>query len=195
VETRDNVLSIYRLHDVNDVDGLPASLDQLNPYAQVHVSKRPVPAVAGDLAGIVTDILLLPHVQALTTAAELGALLWGMIKCVKAAGKHLRLGKGIVRHLVAATAKKTLEADDTELASGIAWGPMDAELISGFDLKWGFDRDGEVPVAYFMAIAVPRPNERYYILSADGEIYASWSTQTFSDRLPEFLRPPKSSRG
>lgn len=198
MEANDSTLTIYRLRDVNEVAGLRASLSPLNTYAQVHLSKGRVPAVAGDLAGILTEILLSPQVQALTTAAELGALLWATIKCVKAAGKYLRIGKGLVKYLLAAKAQEQLGAQDTGLTAAVVWGPMDVELLSGFALSCGFDRDGQAPPAYFMAIAVPRPNQRvrtiYYVLGADGEICASWSTQTYRDRLPEFLRPPESLR-
>ena len=134
VETRDNVLSIYRLRDVSEVEGLSSSL-RLHPYAQVLVSKRHIPAVAGDLAGIVTDILVSPQVQALTTAAELGGLLWGTIKCIKAAGKHLRLGKWLVSYLLAARAKEALEAADTGLAPAVVWGPMPHTFSTGRSLR------------------------------------------------------------
>jgi hypothetical protein len=104
MKTKDNVLTVYRLRDVNEVEGLRASLNQLHPLVQVHRSTRRVPAAAGDLAGLVTDILVSPQVQALTTAAELGALLWGTVKCIKAAGKYLRLGKELVSYLLTARA-------------------------------------------------------------------------------------------
>lgn len=197
MEKNDRILSIYRLSDINEVEGLEASLDQLKQYTQVHVSQRYVPAVAGELAGTITDILLSSQVQAVTTAAELGALLWGTIKCIKAAGKYLRLKKGIVRPLLAAKVQEEIGPEDVGLASGVVWGPMDAEIL--FGPGRGFDRDGQTPAAYFMAIAVPRPKHRvrtiYYLLGSDGEICASWSTQTLRDRVPEFLRPIEQSQG
>lgn len=49
------------------------------------------------------------------------------------------------------------------------------------------------PVGYFMAIAVARPNNRvrtiYYLLGGGGKLCASWATQTYTEKVPEFLRP------
>ena len=203
METSDCVLTIYRLRDVSEITGLSDSLDQLRSQTEVRLAKEHVPAVAGELVGIATEILLSPSVQALTTAAELGALLWGSIKCVKVAGKYLRIGKGLVRFLLAAKAREELETEGEAgaagLADGVVWGPMETEPLSGFALECGFDRDGQSPTAYFMAIAVSRPKQRvrtiYYLLGADGEVCASWSTQTLRDRVPEFLRPPELREG
>ena len=188
----DATLTIYRLRNVGEIPKLQELLDQLGSHAEVRLSKRRTPAVAGELAGQLLEILLLPEVQAIATAAALGDLLWKIINHVRAAGKYLRIGKGIVKSVLLADAKQKLE-EDGSLEDAIVWGPMEVVVLPGFDLKPGFDRDGETPEAYFLAIAIPRSKQRvrtvYYLLSADGEIRASWWTQTLVQRIPEFLRP------
>ncbi len=191
-------LLLYQVADPKIVPGLPEALEELKSHTKVTVRTAEVPAVAGELAGWATEILVSIPVQALVNAATLGVVLWKIIGLIRKAGKKTFLGKEIVLPLLASKAKEDFGEDllnDEENPDAIrVWGPMEAEMISG-PLTECIEEYEEAfgPIAYFMAIAVARPQNRvrttYYILGAGGKLCGSWTTQTFSERVPEFLRP------
>ena len=71
---------------------------------------------------------------------------------------------------------------------------MDADIIDG-PMAGCIESHQEAlsPKAYFLAIAKSKPRNRiettYYLLGAGGKVGGTWTTQTFSERVPEFLRP------
>jgi len=194
----DTILTLYRVPDPSEIKDLNIHIARLDSKVTITVSQEKVPAVVGDLAGIATTILLSDPVQALTTAAEIGALLWGIVKSAKAAGKYLRIGKSLVRPMIAAKASddisKEYSSKIVNIGNGHVWGPMEAEPKAGSIMNCYDDWDSATsPVAYFMGITFPIPRERvrtlWYLLGAGGKLCGSWETQTLRERVPEFLRP------
>ena len=74
------------------------------------------------------------------------------------------------------------------------WGPMEIDSIDGPLFNYiSSEIEALVPFALLMVVMIPirRNRSRTYwnILKADGEILGSWTTQTLTERLPDFLRP------
>lgn len=186
---------IHKTNDVSDIAGLSEAIDEINAFAEVKISTGHVPAVAGGLAGTALEILLSPTTQALLNAAALGALLWKTIELLRKAGKKILISKDLALPLIASKAKAEFGGDFDQGGENIRiWGPMVAELTDGPAATCIEEYEEALgPKSYFMAIAMARPNNiiktTYYLLSAGGKLCGSWTTQTHSERVPEFLRP------
>lgn len=189
----DAVLTLYRVRTLDDIDGLKEDIAELESKVKISISQCKVPAFVGELAGTAMDILVSEPVKALLAAAGVGRILWSIVRRVKNAGKSLRIGKELVRLMLAAKV-----CDEVSLETGLddcrVWGPMEAEPLSGIIADSLDDWDGATsPVAYFMCIVVPVPRKRvrtlWYLLGSGGVLYGSWKTQTLRERVPEFLRP------
>ena len=193
---------ILQAEDYRTIPGLAEVLEEMKPHSNVKIKTDHIPAVIGEFAGMATEIVLSDYSQALLNAAALGAILWKAIELIKKAGKRIVIGKEIVLPLVASKAEENFE-DEFSAARGNeesirVWGPMAAELTDGpfsaFDMECEQNLGEE---AYFMAMSVALPRNRvktiYYILGGKGEILSSWTTQTFSERVPDFLRPNMNS--
>jgi hypothetical protein len=187
----ENTLIIFRTENIEEIPNLDKLLASLKIVTKIQIQKRHEPAVVGTVAGPVIDVLLSDPIQALTTAAEIGAILWSIIKVAKAAKKHVHFGKDIAKRLILS---KINDEINVNIESGRVWGPMEIDPIGG-SLFSRFPPLIEelVPYAYLMATVFPIHRKRartyWYILMANGDILASWATQTFLDRLPDFLKP------
>mgnify|MGYP000672149023 CR=1 FL=1 len=191
-------LTIYRLRELNEIENLSDRIDELRYQgADVTLMKEYIPPFVGELTGIATKILLSTSAQALVNLVAIGKILWDIIKLVKNAGKRMRIGKKLVKPLIVAKAMENIESqleNATEINRAKVFGPMEAEPEAGAVKicyeSWDQAMD---PVAYFMALALPIPRGRvrtlWYLLCAGGDLVASWRTQTFSERVPDFLRP------
>jgi hypothetical protein len=193
----DALLTIYQTATLSEIEGAEDAVHLLENKTSVSLSRSKEPAVLGELAGWAQQMLLSDPAQSGIAAAEIGAILWAIIKAAKRAGKHLRVGKGLVKPLLLAIVGENEESGDTKvsvLSNSVVWGPMAAEPLGGLALQGTQDWDGATdPLAYFMAIVSPRPRNRvrtvWYLLSSGGQLCGSWVTQTYRERLPEFLRP------
>ena len=186
---------IHKTNDISDVAGLPETIDEIIAFAEVKTSTGHVPAVAGELAGSALEILLSPTTQGLLNAAALGALLWKTIELLRKAGKKLLISKDLTIPLVACKAKAELGREFEENSENVRiWGPMEAEITDGPAATCIEEYEEALgPKAYFVAFSIARRNNRvkttYYLLGAGGKLCGSWTTQTDSERVPEFLRP------
>lgn len=119
-------LLLYQVDDINTIPGVAEVLKDLEAQTEISVKSVEVPATAGELAGIATEILVSVPVQALINAAALGALLWKIIDLAKKAGKEVFIEKGIVKPLLASKAKEELGEeslrDKDALGSVRVWG-------------------------------------------------------------------------
>ena len=182
-------MTIY-LSRRNGLDpALAEAVSQLEGATEVEITEKHVPAVAGELAGDAIQILLSDPVEAFTTAVEIGALIWGVIKAMRVAGKHLSLGKKEVKALAAAEAK---EVHDEAQPQGepVIWGPMTAQPESGKTAECMSEHSQRMLLtAIVFPIARARARTYWYLISDEGDVCATWSTQTLRDRLPDFLKP------
>lgn len=193
-------ITIYRTENLKDIPGLEECLTELGKLSDVEHRKRHVPAVVGELTGVATEILLSNPVQLTLTTIAIGQLFWKIVELAKAAGKSIRIGKPVAKAIISAkavedaTRKFSYESIDVEKL--VVYGPMETDPESGFamELEKSWD-EGTSPIGYFVGVVFPRPRDRvrtaWYLISAGGEICASWSTQTLSERMPDFLNPNK----
>lgn len=196
-------LIIYQVVAPEDLPDLSQVINDLQTRVPLEIRKCDVPAVVGELAGAAIDILISNPVQAILNAAEVGTLIWVLIKKVKAGGRCLRINKALARILMIARATEDLRKDarrpEKLISRARVWGPMDAQSLGGMISECGGDTDDAyMPEAFLMAVVFPWPRKRartyWYLMSAGGILCASWCTQTFVRRLPSFLKPrPKSS--
>jgi len=194
----DASLTIYKTRNIGEIEGLDEIITSLQSKTPISIDQLKVPAVVGELAGIATDILLSDPLQAIITAVEVGGLLWGIVQLAKRAGKHIRIGKGIARPILLSKAHEEIKnqhpSEQIDFETIKVWGPMAAEPMEGNITEcyksWDEATD---PIGYFMGIIIPRPRNRaktlWYLLGAGGELCGSWATQTFIDRLPDFIKP------
>jgi len=186
---------IHQTDRVSDIAGLSEVIDEIGELAEIKIRTSHVSAVAGELAGTAIEILLSPTTQALLNAAALGALLWKVISLLGLAGKKVFISKDLTVPLIASKVKDELEHEFDEWSENIRiWGPMEAEITDGPAANCIEEYEEALgQIAYFIALAIPKPNNRvktiYYLLGAGGKLCGSWTTQTYIDRVPEFLRP------
>ena len=182
------VLYLSRLDELDSA--LAQAVSRLEDATEVRIAEEHVPAVAGELAGDAIRILLSDPVEAFTTAAEIGALIWGIIKAARAAGKHFSLNKKETKALAAAEAQKEADNDAKLKGQPVVWGPMAAHPEN----KRTAECMSEYPQGMALtAIIFPRERDRvktyWYLISDEGVVCAAWSTQTLRERLPDFLKP------
>ena len=194
------LLTIYQLEDVQAIEGLKDRIDELGKHISVDVRREHAPAVVGELAGMAVDLLMSPPVQVTLSSIAVGQIIWQIIDLARRAGKKLHIEKPIAKLLVATKAieaeKETFPNEEIDPKRIVVYGPMDAEPESGFaEQCFELWDSASAPVAHFMAVVFPRPRNRvrtvWYLFSGGGDVCASWSTQTFSERLPDFLNPNK----
>lgn len=182
-------------NDVGDVAGLSELLEEIRPVAKVDTSTHHVPAVVGELAGTALKILISQPAQAILALVAFGELLWKIIDFLRKRGKKLLISKELATPLVANKAMEDLGNEFKESSDSVRiWGPMEAQLTDGPVVNCIEEyKEAFGPMGYFIAIAITRPNNRiktiYYLLGAGGKLCGSWTTQTLSERVPDFLRP------
>lgn len=194
-----NAVTIFRTENIDDVPGLSGLIDNLKDKISVETISGHESAVIGpEFAGPVVDIILSDPIQAAKNSAEIGFILWETIKVIKSVGKHLHLDKLIAKLLIIAKSKVECEqksrSDENSFEKAIFWGPMEIDSFGGTLIDQYPPKIYEIlPFAYLMAVIIPihrgRARTYWYILRADGEILASWRTQTLVERLPDFLKP------
>jgi len=190
-------ITIFLTDNYIDIIGLQEEIDKLRVYTDVNIEKSEYPAALGELAGIATEILLSKPIQTVANAAQVGTLLWTIIKIIKSTGKSIYVSKAISRLLILAKFNddhnKEIDSKLDKMNDCVEWGPMTVSNTTGVlyeceSLKY----DAIGPPAYFMAIALPIKNNVtkmvWYIMNNEGEICATWNTQTKTDRLPDFLK-------
>lgn len=186
---------VHTTNELSEVPGLLDLIEELRVHSDVRIEHTEVRAVAGELAGAALDILISQPVQAILNAAALGTLLWKVIDLLRRGGKKLLISKDLVLPLVVSKTKDDLGIDfDGNLDSIKIWGPMKASIKDGPVANCLEEyKEALGSLAFFMAIAVSMPNNRvktiYYLLGAGGKVCGTWTTQTLSERVPEFLRP------
>ena len=193
------VLTILRTSTVDDIPGLRDEITRLESLTNVRLKSDYVPTVVGSaLAGDVIQIILSDPVQALKTVAEIGILLWGILKSIKLLGKHVHFTKKLTFPLLISKSKDDSISDgcydDRLFNKAKVWGPMEIDSIDGPFFEYSSSEiEALVPFAMLMAVVVPihknRSRTYWNILKADGNILGSWTTQTFTEKLPDFLKP------
>lgn len=196
----DAEITIYQFSDPSKIPGLEKHIDQLRSVTGITTSTYHESAYLGQLAGDAFQIVLSDPVQGIKNIVEIGLILWGIVGTLKAAGKKLRIGKKLVPPLLVSEAQRSSNENDSISLDGcgepVFWGPMIVTNPEGFAKKLLDDYVEECsPEGYFMAIVMAKPNgraqTRWYLLSADASICASWKTQTLDTKLPDFLRPKR----
>jgi len=193
------VMTILNTSSSEPILGFQDYIANLEKFTKIEVSSEHVHAVVGqELAGETIKVILSDPAQAIKNAAEIGLILWGMIKAVHALGKKLHLTKKIAYPLLFSKSKQDAISDKVHQLNSIknarVWGPMEIDSINGPLFTYvESDLEALVPFALLMAVIVPihRNRSRTYwnILKADGHILGSWTTQTLTERLPDFIRP------
>jgi hypothetical protein len=173
----------------SDLDG---RLSELENLGEVTVSHERYPAAIGELAGEAVQILTSDSVQAFTTLAEIGGLIWATLRALREAGKYFDIGKTEAK---AIAAHKTGDEIDTDVVpTPVVWGPMEARPESGIPREHLVETN---PGMFFVAVVTPRANERartyWYLVTKEGDISVSWHTQTLRERLPDFLNPDQNA--
>jgi len=193
----ETVLTIYKADDLESSPDYNAAVADLLAVIKIDIKRKTYPAVLGVNAGDAINFIMSEEVQALKSFAEIGILFWGVLAAVKKCNKVVMVGKRLVKYLLSAIAKNDYEKEDYEhedrFNSGFVWGPMNAEPVEGFSKECLKSWDGATyPIAYFMGVAFPVGKSRiktyWYLISAGGEVCASWYTQTFKHRVPDFIR-------
>lgn len=189
-------VTIFRMKKLDEIPGLEEQIKNLQTKTSTEIVVIDEPAVLGEFGGRAIDIILSDPIQAAKSAVEIGILLWGIVKIVKAAGKVIQFGKKIAQYLLFAKLKIDYVDDQSSkemlLEKAKIWGPMEIDPIGG-SLFEQFTPSIEGPFAFLMAIVIPIQRKRartfWYIIRTDGDILATWRTQTFIERLPDFLKP------
>lgn len=145
-------MTIYRLRRKEIDPALSDAVSRLEEAAEVEVTEKRVPAVAGQLAGEAIQILLSDPVQAFTTAAEIGALIWGIIKAARAAGKHLSVGPKEAKAMAASESKEKVDKDPYLKPEPLIWGPM---VAVPEDIRTEECTDEESPWMFLTAFVFP----------------------------------------
>lgn len=186
-------LRIYNLNKTEDIEGLDQYIEELQQIDDIQVNKNELEAAFGRLAGECIEFILSDSTQALLSLVEIGGIFWGIISLAKKANKQLRIGKKLMKPLALFKASKEVQIEDND--ESVIWGPMKAELLSGLakeNLTY-IEEDASGNSAYFMSVTYNRTRNRvrtmYYLISTNGELCASWYTQTFSEKVPDFLKP------
>lgn len=194
-------LVIYELENTDDIKGLNECIESLREMQEIKVEHKHVPAVVGELAGIATEILLSDTVQITLTSIGIGQLLWKTVGLIKSAGKKLSIGANVARLIALFKASEDENNDfhkeSLDFNKVVVYGPMCAEVNS--ELSQSYDKTEEddecFPGAFFIGIVFPRPRNRvktiWFLFRESGTIITSWSTQTFFERMPDFLNPNK----
>jgi len=186
---------VHQTKEASSIPGLLEAIKEVKEHSEVQLDYSKTPAVAGELAGTALSILIAQPTQALLNAAALGALLWNVIDILRKAGKKLFITKELAIPLIACRAQDELGSDFSDSPESVRiWGPMEAEITDGPFVNCIEEYEEALgPIGYFMAISASKPNNRvkttYYLLAAGGKLCGSWTTQTFSERVPDFLRP------
>ena len=150
-----------------------------------------------DLAGRAVYLVISSDIQDIVSAVDIGAAIWKLLKLAEKVDKKIRIGKHVARLLLCARTKTDITengcGDDLLISRAKIFGPMTVDTTrTALFLRKPSNID-LVPYAYFMAIAIPIQHNRartyWYIMRSDGCILASWTTQTFTSRLPDFLKP------
>jgi hypothetical protein len=186
---------IFQTKDTDEIPGLSSAINEIRNHHEVTLENDTFSAVIGEFAGDVLDILIAHPTQAFLNAAALGTVLWKIIDLLRKAGKKIMIGKKLVIPLIASKAQDDFVGDKTLKPDSFkVWGPMEANIIDG-PMAGCIENHLEAlsPKAYFLAIAKSKPRNRvkttYYLLGAGGKVGGTWTTQTFSERVPEFLKP------
>ncbi len=190
-------LTLYQVENMDDIAGLEEAISELNKIAEIKVEQIEVSAVVGELAGVATDIILSVPVQLTLGTYTIGHLLWEIITLMKNAGKYLRVGKDAAKAIIAYHAgndiKKEHTSENIEFENSRIYGPMEADPRFGVSMSCleGYDQ-ATSPIAYFVGVVMDRPNQRsktlWYLLGSGGNLCSSWSTQTFTENLPNFMK-------
>jgi len=192
----EGIITIFQTKTLDEIPELAEHIKNLEAKTSTEITIIDEPAVLGEFGGRAIDIILSDPIQAAKSAVEIGILLWGIVKIVKAAGKVIQFGKKIARYLLFAKLNADYVDDQGSkemlLEEAKIWGPMEIDPIGG-SLFEQFTPSIEGPFAFLMAIVIPIQRKRartfWYIIRTDGEILTSWRTQTFIERLPDFLKP------
>ena len=190
-------ICIYQTENVDDLTEIKPYLDKLREFENVEIEYFHQSAVAGELAGIAVDILLSKEVQIALSSIAVGQLLWQMLQALKKIGKKCLISANTAKlvALFKATEKIKADGEEAELEKFIVYGPMTAELdIDMSSLCELVDtQDDYLFSTYFLGVVFPKPRNRvktiWYLFQDSGDILASWSTQTLSERMPDFLTP------
>lgn len=191
-------ITIFRTSSLEDMPILNDYINQLEKNTKVQLHSEHMPAVVGELAGKAIQIILSDPIQAVKNAAEIGILLWGVLKAIKSVGKHVHLTKKAGRLLLLSKSKEDAISEgrynEISFEKARVWGPMEIDSVKGPLFEYlSSEVEALVPFAMLMAVIVPIKGDRartyWNILKADGEILGSWTTQTLISRLPDFLKP------
>lgn len=193
---RENYITILKTSSVSEIEGLQEIIDEINSYVNIKLEKEDIPAFFSDFCGEAINLFLTSEVQALVNVFAIGKILCKLKNIITDAGKAIFFSKGIAKFLLFFKAAKEQGLEENEIQQSICWGPMTAEALSD-NLTGLFHSkvDSMTDQIYFMAVVFPVNKHKvrtiWQLISADGSVHVSWATQTYEDRVTEFLNPLK----
>ncbi|WP_394244930.1 hypothetical protein [Vibrio astriarenae] len=191
-------ICVFQTEDLDELSEVQQYLKQLKELEDVQIEYFHQSAVAGELAGTTVEILMSKEVQVALSTIAVGQILWQLIGALKKLGKKFSISQNVAKRIALFKTNETIESDGekNEVSDYLVYGPMTAELdieLSSLCANEDTDSDEIYFDTCFLAVVFPRPKQRiktiWYLFQHTGEILASWSTQTYACRMPDFLNP------
>ncbi|HIF9309360.1 TPA: hypothetical protein ACX6RK_001573 [Photobacterium damselae] len=191
-------ICVYQTDDLDKLSEIQPYLNKLKELEDVKIEYFHQSAIVGELAGTAADILMSKEVQLTLSTIAVGQVLWQLIGILKKLGKKFSISHNTAKRIALFKTNEAIEScgEKSDVSNYLVYGPMTAELdieLSSLCVNDDTDSDDAYFDTCFLAVVFPRPRDRvktiWYLFQHSGEILASWSTQTYADRMPEFLNP------
>ncbi len=189
---------IYQTKNLEDLKELQPHLEELRQLEHIEIEYSHQSATAGDLAGMAAKILMSPEVQITLSTIAVAQVVCEILAILKRLGKKFSISSKTAKLVALYKTQEKINDVGKEyiLDKIVTYGPMRAELdVSLSQLCKNEDalEDDMHFSTYFLGVVFPRPRNRvktiWYLFQHSGDILASWSTQTLSERMPDFLNP------
>nr|WP_321281176.1 hypothetical protein [uncultured Vibrio sp.] len=191
-------ICVYQTDDLDELSEIQPYLNKLKELETVEIEYFHQSAVVGELAGTAVDILMSKEVQITLSTIAVGQILWQLIGTLKSLGKKFSISHNTAKRIALFKTNEAIvsRGEKSEVSNYLVYGPMTAELdidLSSLCANEDIESDDMYFDTCFLAVVFPRPRERvktiWYLFQHSGEILASWSTQTYANRMPDFLNP------
>ncbi len=191
-------ICVYQTDDLDELSEIQPYLNKLKELETVEIEYFHQSAVVGELAGTAVDILMSKEVQITLSTIAVGQVLWQLIGTLKSLGKKFSISHNTAKRIALFKTNEAIvsRGEKSEVSNYLVYGPMTAELdidLSSLCANEDTESDDMYFDTCFLAVVFPRPRERvktiWYLFQHSGEILASWSTQTYANRMPDFLNP------
>lgn len=191
-------ICIFQTDNLDELSEIQPYLEKLKELEDVRIEYFHQSAVAGELAGMAVEILMSKEVQIALSSVAVGQILWQMLGGLKKLGKKFSITSNTAKLIALFKTSEAIQTDreDIDVKDYLVYGPMTAELDVDLSVLCA-NEDTESDEMYFdtcfLAVVFPRPRQRvktiWYLFQHTGDILASWSTQTYAERMPDFLNP------